>query len=104
MINIGKLETTPVDSSNAVDKEVVKKDKYDVLVKKTNAIQISDTANDTTDCDKKLVKLKRKLLIMIIIIQILLHKNLINVRKFCCRIKTSNDFVEKTDFDDQLKI
>ena len=44
---------------------------YNNLVKKFDAIQPIDAGT------QKLVKLKRKLLIMIIIIHILLHKNLI---------------------------
>ena len=51
------------------------------------------------------MKLEKKLLIMIIVISILLHKNLI--RKFCLKISASKNyianFIEKTDFDNKLK-
>ena len=45
-LDIGKLETTPTDSSkliNAVERDFVKKTVYDELVKKSNAIQTTDT-------------------------------------------------------------
>ena len=47
-LDIGKLETSPVDLkilSDVVDKEVFKKDVYDELVKKVNAIQTTGTSN-----------------------------------------------------------
>ena len=80
-LDIGKLETTPVDLSKlstVVKNDVVKKNEYNELVKKVNAIQTTDTS----DLVKKklttqtLMTLKRKLLI-IIMINILLLKNLI---------------------------
>ena len=47
-LDIGKLETTPVDLSklsNEVKNDVVKKTVYDELVKKINAVQTTDTSN-----------------------------------------------------------
>ena len=47
-LDIGKLETTPVDLSklsDVVKNEAVKKTVYDELVKNLNAIQITDTNN-----------------------------------------------------------
>ena len=48
MLDIRKLETTPVDLSkliNVVKNEVVKRTVYDELLKKINAIQTIDTCN-----------------------------------------------------------
>ena len=58
---------------------------------------------------QKLMKLKEKLLIMMIVISLLLHKNLA-AENFATRFKQANtenktdidDFVEKADFDDKL--
>ena len=44
-LDIGKLETTPVDLIDVVKNEVVKKTVYDKLIKKVNVIQTSDTSN-----------------------------------------------------------
>ena len=47
-LDIGKLETTLVDSSkltNVVKYDVVKKAGYNELAKKVNAIQTADTTN-----------------------------------------------------------
>ena len=82
-LDIGKLETTPVDLSkpgDAVKNDAVKKTEYDELVKNVKAIQTTDTSNlvqTKLTITQKLMKLKKKLLIMIIVISILLHKNLI---------------------------
>ena len=61
----------------------------------------------------KLVKLKTELLIMIIIISILLHKefNKLTAENFVARLRQSHlateadidDFIENPDFDDKLK-
>ena len=47
-LDLGKLETTPVELSklsNVVKKDVVKKTKYNELVKKVNNISTTDTSN-----------------------------------------------------------
>ena len=47
-LDIGKLETTPVDLrklSNVVKNDVVKKTEYNELVKKVNNISATDTSN-----------------------------------------------------------
>ena len=47
-LNVDKLQHVPVDLkklSDVVEKEVVKKDRYDELVKKVNAVQTIDTSN-----------------------------------------------------------
>ena len=47
-LDIGKLETTPVDLrklSNVVKNDVVKKTEYNELVKKVNNISTTDTSN-----------------------------------------------------------
>ena len=47
-LDIGKLETTPVDLSklsNVVKKDVVKKIVYDELIKNVNAIEAIDTSD-----------------------------------------------------------
>ena len=47
-LDIGKLETTPVDLSKLSDElknDVAEKTVYDKLVKKVNAIQTIDTSN-----------------------------------------------------------
>ena len=79
--DIEKLETTPADLSNLNDvvNEVVKKTEYNELVKRVNNINTTDTSDlvKKLTATHKLMKLKRKLLI-IIMIDILLFKNLIN--------------------------
>ena len=65
--------------SDIVDNDVVKKTRYNELIKKVNAIQTTDTSNlvKKLTITQKLVKLKRKYLIMIMI-YILLRKHLIS--------------------------
>ena len=81
-LDIGNLETAPVDLSKLSDvikNEVVKMSVYEELVKKVNAIQATYTNNLVKKAEtQKLLKLKRKYLIMIIIISMLLLKNLID--------------------------
>ena len=64
-LDIGKLETTPVDLSklnDVVKNEVVKKTVYDELVIKVNAVQTTDTSNlvKKLTMTQKLVKLKKE--------------------------------------------
>ena len=65
-MDIGKLETTPVDLSklsDVVKHEAVKNTEYNELVKKVNAIQTIDTSDlvkNKLAMTQKLVKLKRK--------------------------------------------
>ena len=53
---------------------------YKELVKKTNAIQTTDISNliRKTDYDTKSSGIEKKLLIMIMVITVLLHRNLIS--------------------------
>ena len=82
-IDSDKLETTPVDLSkiiNAVKNDFVKKTEYNELVKKVNNVSTTNT-NDLVKkliITQKLIKLKRKLLLTMIMINILLLKNFIN--------------------------
>ena len=83
---VGKLETTPVGLSklsNVVKNDFVKKTDYNELIKKVNTIQTTDISNlvKKPTLTHRLTKLKRKLLIMIIVISILLHKSLIRKRQ-----------------------
>ena len=85
-LDIAKLENTPVDLrklSNLVKNDVVKNTEYDELVKKViNTLNTTDTSHlvkKNLTITQKLMKLERKLLIMIIVISILLHKNLIKL-------------------------
>ena len=80
--DIGKLETTPVDLrklSDVIKNEVAEKTVHDKLLKKINAIQTNDASNlvKKMTTTQHSLKMKRKYLIMIII-NILLHKNLIS--------------------------
>ena len=80
-LDIGELETTPVDLSklsNIVKNDVVKKTECNELVKKASNTSSTDTNNLVKKLiiTQKLVKLKIKLLL--IMINILLLKNLIN--------------------------
>ena len=80
-LDIGELETTPVDLSklsNIVKNDVVKKIECNELVKKASNTNSTDTNNLVKKLiiTQKLVKLKIKLLL--IMINILLLKNLIN--------------------------
>ena len=59
------MVSVPVDLkklSDVVDKEVVKKDVYDELVKKVNAIQTTDTSNEDKK-DTKIEELEKKIMI-----------------------------------------
>ena len=78
-LDVDKLAPVPTDLSklsDVVKNDVVKKTECDKLIKKVNAIQTTDLVKKPT-ITQKLMKLKRKLLVMIIVISILLHKNLI---------------------------
>ena len=66
-LDIGQLETTPVDLnklSDVVKNEVVKKTVYDALVKKLIAIQTTDTSNLLlkADYNTEIAKIKMKIL------------------------------------------
>ena len=66
-LDIGKLESTPVDLSklsDAVKNEFVKNTVLDELVKKCNVIQATDNINliKKTDYDIKIDKIKMKIL------------------------------------------
>ena len=44
-LDIGKLETTPVNLSKVVRNDIIKKTKYNELVKKVNNIATTDTSD-----------------------------------------------------------
>ena len=78
-LDVDKLVPAPVDLSKlsgAVKNDVVEKAEYDELVKKINTIETTASSNlvKKLKMTEKLVKMK-KMLVMIIIINILLHKN-----------------------------
>ena len=58
---------------------ILMKTEYDELIKKINAIQTTDTSNlvKKTGYNTKLNEIEKKLLIIIIVTSLLLHKNLI---------------------------
>ena len=81
-MDVGTLVPVPVDLSKLTDvlkKEVVKKTDYNELVENDNYNNTTDTSNlvKKTDSDTKTSKIEKKLLIMIML-NILLLKNLIN--------------------------
>ena len=81
-LDIGNLETTPVHLgklSNVVKNDVIKKTECDELVIKVNNINTTDTSDlvKKLTITQKTMKFKRILLI-IIMINILLLKNLIS--------------------------
>ena len=81
-LDIGNLETTPVHLgklSNVVKNDVIKKTECDELVIKVNNINTTDTSDlvKKLTMTQKTMKFKRILLI-IIMINILLLKNLIS--------------------------
>ena len=63
--DIGKLETNPVDFkkiSDIVDKEAVKKDMNNELVKKVNAIQaVCTSLVQKTECDTKIGEIEKRI-------------------------------------------
>ena len=82
VVKIGNLETTPVHLgklSNVVKNDVIKKTECDELVIKVNNINTTDTSDlvKKLTITQKTMKFKRILLI-IIMINILLLKNLIS--------------------------
>ena len=82
-LDVDKLIPVSVDLSKLGDvviDEVVKKMEYNELIKKANAIKTTDPNNlvKKLTMTQKLVQLKKKTLIMIIVINILLHNNLIS--------------------------
>ena len=88
------MVSVPVDLkklSDVVDKEVVKKDVYDELVKKVNAIQTTDTSNEDkkADYDTKIEELEKKIMITTHDHGKYNTNQEFNVRKFFCRTKTS---------------
>ena len=81
-LDVYNIKPIPADLkklSDFVKKRVVKKDVYDELVKKVNAILTTDTTDlvKKLATTQKLMKLKTKLLLMIMI-NILLLKNLVS--------------------------
>ena len=81
-LDIGKLETTPVHLSklsNVVKSDVVKETEYNKLVKNVNNATEINNLVQKTDYNTKINGFeKNKLLIMITVISILLHKNLMS--------------------------
>ena len=65
-LDMGKLETTPVDLSklnNKVENDVLKKTEYDELVIKFNAIHTADNSNlvNKTDYDTKIGDIEKNI-------------------------------------------
>ena len=65
-LDIGKLETTPVDLSklsDAVKNEVLKKTEYNELVKKVNNINTTDTSDlvKKTNYNTKINEIEKKI-------------------------------------------
>ena len=74
LVNLSKL-------SDIVKNDVVKKTEYNELVKKVNNIETTDNSDlvlKKLTITQKLITLKIKLLVIMIMINILLLKNLIN--------------------------
>ena len=61
---VGKLKPVPVDLTDVVDNDVVKKTVYDLLVKKVNAIDTTKLVNKT-DCDAKIKDIVDKYLVLL---------------------------------------
>ena len=81
-LDLGKLFTTRVDLSKlsvVIIIDLIKETQYNKLVEKLNKINATDTSDlvKKLTATQKLMKLKRKLLILIML-NILLLKNLIN--------------------------
>ena len=66
--------------SDVLKNDVIKKTECDELVEKVSAIQTTDTGNlvKKTDYNTKINGTEKKLLIMIIVINIILYNNLIS--------------------------
>ena len=65
-LDIGKLETTPVDLgklSNVVKNDVVKNTEYDELVKNANPVQTTDTSDSVKkiDFNTKINEIEKKI-------------------------------------------
>ena len=116
-LNIGKLETTPEDSSklsNEVKNDVVKKTVYDELVIKFNAIQTTDTSNlvKKSDYNTKINEIEKKITdhdhdkyITTQEINELTSENFVT-RLAQANLASKNDIaalVKRSDFDDKLK-
>ena len=114
-LDIGELETTPVDLSklsNVVKNDIVKKTEFNELVNKVNAIQTTDTSNlvKKTDYKTKINEMEKETIDHG-------HAKYITTQKFLApdhftgRLKQANlaskndipDFLKKTDFDGKLK-
>ena len=81
-LDLGKLFTTRVELSKlsvVIKIDLIKETQYNKLVEKLNKINATDTSDlvKNLTATQKLMKLKRKLLILIML-NILLLKNLIN--------------------------
>ena len=97
-LDIGKLETNPVDLSklsDAVKNDLIKKTEYDELAKKVSDINSTDTSDlvKKLTISQKLTKLKRRLVMMIMIYVLLL----IIVYTFVARLKQANLAIYKKD-------
>ena len=116
-LNIGKLETTPEDSSklsNEVKNDVVKKTVHDELVIKFNAIQTTDTSNlvKKSDYNTKINEIEKKITdhdhdkyITTQEINELTSENFVT-RLAQANLASKNDIaalVKRSDFDDKLK-
>ena len=116
-LDIWKLETTSVDLSklsNVVKNDVVKKTKYEELVKKVTSINTTDTSNlaKKTDFNTKINEVEKKITDYdydkYITTQVF---NKLTSENFAARLAQANlaskndvaDFIKMTDFSDKLK-
>ena len=115
-LDIGKLDTTPVDlstQSNVVKNDVVKKTEYNEFVKKVNNISTTDTSNliKKTDYNTKISETENKTTIDHFKYITTLQFNKLTSKKFSARLEQANlasknfiaNFVNKTYFDTKLK-
>ena len=117
-LNIGKLETIPVDLSKLTDlvkNNIVKKTDYDELVKKVNVIQAIDTSNlvEKTDYNTKIIEIEKKITDHDHSNKYITTQkfNRLTADNFAAGLKQANlaskndiaDFVKKTHFNDKLK-
>ena len=85
-LDVDILVPAPADFSKLSDavKYVVKETEYNDLFKKINAIKTTDTSNlvkkkkKKIDYDTRVNEIEKQLLLKIIVMSILLHKNLIS--------------------------
>ena len=116
-LDIWKLETTSVDLSklsNVVKNDVVKKTKYEELVKKVTSINTTDTSNlaKKTDFNTKINEVEKKITDYDYDKYITTQEfNKLTSENFAARLAQANlgskndvaDFIKMIDFSDKLK-